>query len=547
MRTGLKPALWFSCALALLIGGSLAARGDDAEWRSIFDGKSLTGWDGNPDFWSVADGAIVGQTTAEKPTKGNTFLIWRGGDVGDFDLKVEYKIEAGNSGVQYRSFELPDKRWVVGGYQGDIDATRMHAGANYGEKFRGMLASRGQKTVIEAGGKPRVVGSVGDPAELKNDIKDNDWNEYSISARGFHFVQKINGHVMSEVTDDDTAQRRATGILALQLHQGPPMKVQFRNLRLKQYPSTSGASAPRAERSGKTKKIVFIAGTKSHAFGAHEHRAGSMLLAKALDESGLPVRTVVVTGGWPQDSSVLNDADAIVIYADGGAKHPFNEHIDELNKLAHKGVGIVCLHYAVEVPKGKSGDAFLDWTGGYFEADWSVNPHWTADYRKFPAHPISRGVKPFSINDEWYYHMRFRAGMEGVTPILTALPPQSTLSRPDGAHSGNPAVREAVKNGEPQYMAWARERPDGGRGFGFTGGHDHWNWGDNNFRKLVLNAIVWCAGLDVPSDGVSSKAPTVDDLLKNMDDKPVPKNFNPAAIQKMLDTWNGSQASASLR
>jgi hypothetical protein len=148
-------------------------------------------------------------------------------------------------------------------------------------------------------------------------------------------------------------------------------------------------------------------------------------------------------------------------------------------------------------------------------------------------------VKPFTINDEWYYHMRFRSGMDGVTPILSALPPASSLERPDGPHSGNPQVREEVRNGQPQYMSWARERPDGGRGFGFTGGHDHWNWGNNDFRKLVLNAIVWTAKAEVPADGVASQPLTVDELLVNLDKKKIPDNFNPAGIQAMLDKWNG--------
>jgi hypothetical protein len=148
-------------------------------------------------------------------------------------------------------------------------------------------------------------------------------------------------------------------------------------------------------------------------------------------------------------------------------------------------------------------------------------------------------VKPFTINDEWYYHMRFRSGMDGVTPILVTLPPESSLSRPDGPHSGNPQVREEVKNGQAQSMAWARQRPDGGRGFGFTGGHDHWNWGNNDFRKLVLNAIIWTAKLEVPAEGVPSQQPTLDDLRANMDDKKIPANFNPAAIQAMLDKWAG--------
>jgi rhodanese-related sulfurtransferase len=275
-----------------------------------------------------------------------------------------------------------------------------------------------------------------------------------------------------------------------------------------------------------------------------------MLLAKALNESGLPLRAEVYTGGWPEDPSVLDDAAAIVIYADGGGGHPFNAHIEELDRLMDKGIGLVAIHYAVEVPKGKSGDAFLDWTGGYFEMNWSVNPHWTAEYKRLPGHPIASGVKPFSINDEWYYHMRFRENLEGVTPILTDLPPANTLvkddgslARPEGGHSNNPHVRQAVlEDKQPQHMAWARERPDGGRGFGFTGGHVHWNWGNNQFRKLVLNAIVWTAGLDVPQDGVPSKPLSVEDLMANQD-YPVPEDFNPARIRELLDQWNRSETS----
>jgi type 1 glutamine amidotransferase len=298
-----------------------------------------------------------------------------------------------------------------------------------------------------------------------------------------------------------------------------------------------------------TRKVVLIAGVKSHGYGAHEHKAGCMLLAEALNASGLPIEASVVTEGWPKDSSVLDDADSIVIYADGGPRHPFNDHIEEIDKLMKKGVGLVCLHYGVEVPKGKSGDAFLDWTGGYFEANWSVNPHWTANYRQFQKHPTTQGVKPFSIRDEWYYHMRFRDGLQDVTPILTDLPPTTTLvnadgtlARPDNAHNNNPFVRKAVlEDKQPQHMAWACNRPDGGRGFGFTGGHDHWNWGHNQFRKLVLNAIVWTAHGEVPKAGVPSKSLTVKDLMTNQDYE-VGKKFNPARTQAKLDDWNRQSA-----
>lgn len=283
-----------------------------------------------------------------------------------------------------------------------------------------------------------------------------------------------------------------------------------------------------------TKKIVFIAGRRSHGYGSHEHKAGCMLLAKALNENVKGVKAVVYAEGWPKDATVLDDAATVVMYGDGGGGHMANRHLEQIDRLAKKGIGLVCIHYAVEVPKGKSGDYFVDWIGGYFEAFWSVNPHWTADFSKLPKHAITQGVKPFAINDEWYYHMRFRKDMKGVTPILTATPPDSTRKRGDGAHSGNPTVRGRL--GLPEHVAWAAERPDGGRGFGFTGAHFHWNWGNDQFRKLVLNAIVWSAKVDLPEGGVPSKSLTVEDLKANQDYSP-PKNFSDERIQKMLDSW----------
>ncbi len=519
-----------SCFCLLLIPQQTDA--GEKGFKPIFDGKTLNNWDGDPRFWSVQDGAITGRTTKNNPTKGNTFIIWRGGTPADFELKLQYKIIDGNSGIQYRSFSIPGAdKWRVGGYQADFEAGNKYSGILYGEKFRGILGLRGEKTVIGKNHKPKVVGSVGDSDEIQKKIKKEDWNDYHIIARGNHFIHKINGLTTVEVTDEDLEKRRADGIIALQLHAGPPMEVQFRNIELKEFPKEEKTSAT----TGDKKKIVLIAGKKSHGYGSHEHRAGCMLLAEALNNSGLNLEATVVTEGWPKDSSLLQDADSIVIYCDGGSRHPYNEHLEELNKLAEQGVGMVNIHYGVEVPKGKSGDAFLRWIGGYFETWWSVNPHWTADYKRLPEHPISQGVAPFAINDEWYYHMRFQSEMKNVQPILTAIPPKESLSRPDGAHSGNPHVRKTV--GQPQHMAWAYERPEGGRGFGFTGGHYHWNWGHNGFRKLVLNAIVWSAKVDVPSEGVASKPLTIEDLEANQD-YPKSKKYNPARIKALLAQWN---------
>ena len=275
--------------------------------------------------------------------------------------------------------------------------------------------------------------------------------------------------------------------------------------------------------------VLFLAGRPSHGYGAHEHYAGCQLLAKSLDEAMDNVTTEVIRTKWPSENELAN-ADVIVMYSDGGGGHPVNKHLEQIDRLAKSGVGIVCIHYAVEVPKGKSGEKFLDWIGGYFETDWSVNPHWRAEFTELPDHPVTRGVNPFSSQDEWYYHMRFRDNMQGVTPILSAIPPESTLSRPDGPHSGNPHVR--AKAGQPQHVAWATEREDGGRGFGFTGGHFHCNWGDDDFRRLMLNAIVWTAKLEVPENGVPIENVNLA-ALKDNQDFDEPKKLDVEKIRKV--------------
>jgi hypothetical protein len=289
------------------------------------------------------------------------------------------------------------------------------------------------------------------------------------------------------------------------------------------------------------KKILFIAGAPSHGYAQHEHNAGCMFLAKCLNESGLPVEATVTNNGWPKDPKIFDGVSAVVMYCDGGDGHPANKHLDELEALAKKGVGIGAIHYGVEVPKGASGDHFLNWLGGYFETDWSVNPTWMAEYKSLPQHAVTKGVKPFSIRDEWYFHMRFPENMKGVTPILSAVPPASTMSRKDGPHEGNPTVRDEVAKGLPQHTSWVTERADGGRGFGFCGGHYHWNWGNDQVRKLMLNMICWIAKVDVPADGVPSKTPTADDLMANLDiirGKEQPAIFDKEKLQKIIDDSN---------
>ena len=274
-----------------------------------------------------------------------------------------------------------------------------------------------------------------------------------------------------------------------------------------------GATSEAADKA----KAVFISGKPSHGRLAHEHRAGNMILAKGLNESGLPIEAVLLPHyGYPKDESILNGADTIVIFCTGHGGHVLNPKLKQFDALMKKGTGVVMIHWATEAIKGDPGNKFLEWMGGFCDLNWSVNPHWTPNF-KAQEHPVWNGVKPFSVNDEWYYHMRFVKDLKGVTPILTDVPLAKTLKRPDGARSGNPAVRKAVANGESQHVAWAYERPDGARGFGFTGGHVHMNWQHDDNRKLMLNAILWTANVEIPKGGVPSKTPSKEEMHSNLD------------------------------
>jgi hypothetical protein len=210
------------------------------------------------------------------------------------------------------------------------------------------------------------------------------------------------------------------------------------------------------------KKIVLVAGGSSHGRGSHEHRAGCLLLAKCL--SNIPnLQTVVVSNGWPTDQSVFNGASAIVLYSDGDTGHPFiqGDRLQVLGKLMKQGVGLGCLHFAVEVPKDRGGPEFLDWIGGYFEAYWSVNPFWTAEFKSFPSHPVSRGVQPFKMRDEWYYHMRFRENMEGVTPSGQGGRKQPAWRQPSCFGPQRPGRTSPLGHGTSRGRArlWIYRRP----------------------------------------------------------------------------------------
>jgi hypothetical protein len=222
--------------LATLVAG-FAFAGE----QKLFNGTDLTGWEGSDKLWSVQDGALTGKTTADGDAaiKHNTFLIWKGGTVSDFELTFKYRIEKGNSGVQYRSKVLPpgESGSIVSGYQADFEAGKTYSGILYEERGRGILAKRGEQTKIVAGAdgkkhKVEVTGKVGDSAEIQATIKDEDWNEYKIVAKGNHLQHFINGKKTVDVTDEHEGAAKE-GIIALQIHKGPPMVVQFKDMVLK--------------------------------------------------------------------------------------------------------------------------------------------------------------------------------------------------------------------------------------------------------------------------------------------------------------------------
>jgi len=261
-------------------------------------------------------------------------------------------------------------------------------------------------------------------------------------------------------------------------------------------------------------KIVFLAGSRSHGPGEHEFYAGCQILAKALNEqSGLDVKAEVIKG-WPADESVLDNAKAIVIYADGTSV--VGKGWEKMDALAKKGKGIMFMHYAVH-PNAPEGEKYYrPWIGGAFETGWSVNPHWVADLQALPNHAVSRGIAgPVEAYDEFYYHMRFRPARGEVLDLVTATPTRERVKRYINLWN----EYGVAELGKPQSLMWGVERPDGGRGVGFTGGHYHRNWAVDGFRKLALNAIVWTAGMEVPKDGVRSKSVTEDELNANLDDK----------------------------
>lgn len=205
------------------------------KWQKLFDGKTLKGWSGRDDLWSVKDGAITGITTRDNPIKNNTFIVWTNGTVANFELRLKYRILNGNSGIQYRSQLADAEKFIVGGYQADFEAGKTYSGILYEERGRGILAERGQRTrITEVNGqtKVQVIGKLAESADLQAAIKPEQWNDYHIVANGNHLMHFINGRMTVDVIDEQAAKAAQSGILAFQIHVGPPMLVQFKDVEL---------------------------------------------------------------------------------------------------------------------------------------------------------------------------------------------------------------------------------------------------------------------------------------------------------------------------
>lgn len=277
-------------------------------------------------------------------------------------------------------------------------------------------------------------------------------------------------------------------------------------------------------------RLVLVAGKPSHPPRMHEFNAGVQLLAECL-ESVEDLNVQISLNGWPEDDSIFDGASAVVFFMDGGRRHEVvqqeGRRLKLIDKWAGQGVGLGFMHFAVEVVPDQAGEEMTRWIGGHYEHMHSCNPIWEPTFAVLPDHPITRGVKPFKARDEWYFNMRFVADINGgqqkeidgmrFQPILLATPSDAVRDGPYVYPKGPYAHIQASK-GRSEAMMWAVERKDGGRGFGFTGGHFHDNWGNDDYRKVVLNALLWVAKADVPRDGVESKV-TQEDLDKNLDPK----------------------------
>jgi len=317
--------------LLIVLGGlnlGLTAAVDESPWVSLFDGVSLANWEGDPLFWRVEDGAIVGETTLQhQPRIPSAELIWQGGTVADFELKVEFKINTGNTGIFYRGFPRNNSPWMVGGYQADFSFDMQWSGVAFGMVYKGMLAACGEKALI--GQTPedrRVIAMVGDREEIISRIDPREWNEYHIIARGNHLIQMINGVVVCEFSES-AEDRLREGLLAVQVHAGRPMKARFRNIRL------------RTLEANDKREVLFLVDSES------KDRSGwkiSHLLARSLNESGLDVIAQVTDdpAGPPEYLGYQNPAVVVLNCSRGNEPH---SHEGWISQISESGSNVLCL------------------------------------------------------------------------------------------------------------------------------------------------------------------------------------------------------------
>ena len=476
---------------------------EDSGFESIFDGKTLHGWSA-PDmrYWSVRDGSITAESSEMLPCKRNQFLVWQLGSLDDFILRLKFRITgppSANSGIQFRS-QIADDGHALG-YQADIDRAGTYLGLLYDEHGRGVLAKRGEKTIIDPEGKRETIRLEGQQAKV--DL--NDWNDYEIIACGPHITLKLNGITSAEVIDEERKQRDLSGKLALQIHSGPSMTIQFKDIRLKRMPLCGGR-----------KKVVLLAGAPSHASGAHEFNAGVKLLAKRLRSLDSLAVASYHDGGWPKDPTALQNADGLVVYADGLGSHPLNGHFEEIDRKTREGMGLMCMHYAVHVEPGVAGNFFQRWIGGFYESGFSTNPHWIARIEPNAEHPVTKSQSMVDIDDEWYFSIRFPEDTS-VTPLIQAVPDKQARLKNGYPPVNYPHIQAA--DGKKETLMWGLERSDGGRGIGFTGGHWHHNWAYDQQRNAVLAGIVWVAGAELPKHGISSAPVSQQELNAHLDPK----------------------------
>jgi len=269
------------------------------------------------------------------------------------------------------------------------------------------------------------------------------------------------------------------------------------------------------------KNILFLAGDTKHRHGFHEYKAGSILLANALNESGLPIHAKVHWYGWPENESIFNDIDACIIYADGGGE--FGEKYAFLDQKIKKGMGIMLMHYGVHPSKEVAKKYYHSWIGGYYDDDFSVNPSWVAEISPRKNHPVGRGVKELTAYDEFYWNLNFPENCKHCYPLATAIPTEKNMIRYGSSKFWNKQAADQL--GTPQALLWCSDPAKRARGAGFVGGHYHRNWAINSYRKLILNTIAWIAKVDVPQDGVPSKPVTKAMLNENLNRPDFPEEI----------------------